>query len=139
MEIYFAGSIRGASADKSVYKRIIEHLTGYGRVLTEHSFDYSYSEEIKVDDGWIYSTDMGWLTDADVLVAEVSSPSLGVGYEIGKAEDMGKPILCLYRRQEGRRLSAMINGNDNLAVVEYEGVDEALSRIEEFMKGLEKA
>jgi hypothetical protein len=43
---------------------------------------------------------MSWLKEADVIVAEVSTPSLGVGYEIGKAEDMGKRILCLYKNKK---------------------------------------
>ena len=34
-----------------------------------------------------------------VIVAEVTQPSLGVGYEIGRAYAMKKPILCLYRPQ----------------------------------------
>ena len=34
-----------------------------------------------------------------VIVAEVTQPSLGVGYEIGRAYAMNKPILCLYRPQ----------------------------------------
>ena len=49
----------------------------------------------------------------DAVVAEVTQPSLGVGYEIGRAVDMGKRILCLYRPQEGKVLSAMIRGMDN--------------------------
>ncbi len=98
MEIYFAGSIRGAEADKPLFKRFIEHLSSHGKVLTEHSFDFNYSQEIKLDDHEIYELDTSWLKNADALVAEVSSPSLGVGYEIGHVEALGKPILCLYRR-----------------------------------------
>lgn len=37
------------------------------------------------------------------LVSEVTVPSLGVGYEIGRAVAMKKPVLCLYRPQEGKR------------------------------------
>ena len=47
------------------------------------------------------------------MVAEVTQPSLGVGYELGRAVDMGKAILCLYRPQEDKLLSAMIRGMDN--------------------------
>ncbi len=75
MEIYFAGSIRGAEADKPLFKRFIEHLSSHGKVLTEHSFDFDYSQEIRLDDHGIYELDTGWLKDADALVAEVSSPS----------------------------------------------------------------
>ena len=31
------------------------------------------------------------------IVAEVTQPSLGVGYELGRAVAMGKRILCIYR------------------------------------------
>ena len=33
------------------------------------------------------------------IVAEVTQPSLGVGYELGRAVAMGKRILCIYRPQ----------------------------------------
>jgi nucleoside 2-deoxyribosyltransferase len=138
MEIYFAGSIRGAKADKPRFKRFIEHLTIHCKVLTEHSFDFDYTQEIKLDDNEIYELDTGWLKDADALVAEVSSPSLGVGYEIGKVEAMGKPILCLYRRQEGRRLSAMIGGNRKLKIVEYDREEEALSAMDDFINAIKE-
>ena len=139
MEIYFAGSIRGAEADKLLYKRFIEHLSRHGKVLTEHSFDFDYSQEIKLDDHEIYELDTGWLKDADALVAEVSSPSLGVGYEIGHVEALGKPILCLYRRQEGRRLSAMIGGNRKLKIVEYDGEEEALNAMDDFINAVKES
>ena len=38
------------------------------------------------------------------LVAEVTQPSLGVGYELGRAVAMGKKILCLYRPQPDRSM-----------------------------------
>lgn len=37
-----------------------------------------------------------------VVVAEVTQPSLGVGYELGRAVDMKKKILCLFRPSSGR-------------------------------------
>ena len=36
------------------------------------------------------------------LVAEVTQPSLGVGYEIGRAVDLKKNILCLFRPDSGK-------------------------------------
>ncbi|MGD2200924.1 MAG: nucleoside 2-deoxyribosyltransferase [Candidatus Bathyarchaeota archaeon] len=133
MNIYFAGSIRGAKAEKGLFRSLISHLSRHGKVLTEHSFDLPYSEEIQIDDREIYYRDITWLDEADLLVAEVTSPSLGVGYEIGRAESLGKPILCLYRWQEGKRLSAMINGNSGLAVVTYHELSEAFDAINEYI------
>ena len=58
------------------------------------------------------------------MVAEVTTPSLGVGFEIARAENMGKKILCLYRPGPDRSLSPMIAGNKFLTVIEYKNVDE---------------
>ncbi|XP_078011472.1 5-hydroxymethyl-dUMP N-hydrolase isoform X2 [Phascolarctos cinereus] len=45
-----------------------------------------------------------------VVVAEVTQPSLGVGYELGRAVALNKRVLCLFHPQSGRVLSAMIRG-----------------------------
>lgn len=134
MKIYFAGSIRGVQPNKDWFKVLIKHLCQYGEVLTEHSFDYSYKDEIKFDDKWIYETDMKYLREADALVAEVSAASLGVGYEIAKAEELGIPILCLYRAREGWKLSAMLNGNKGLRIEQYNDPDEAFSYMDAFIQ-----
>ncbi|CAI9532062.1 unnamed protein product [Staurois parvus] len=61
-------------------------------------------------DKFIHDRDVKWLQQADVVVAEVTQPSLGVGYELGRAVAMNKKILCLFRPSSGRVLSAMIRG-----------------------------
>lgn len=103
-----------------LYGEIISLLGRYGTVLTEMVGDRGLqatgSEGPEIS---IYEKDMAWLREADAVVAEVTAPSLGVGYELAKAEDMGKPVLCLYRPSEGRRLSAMIAGNPRFRIHEY--------------------
>jgi hypothetical protein len=81
---------------------------------------------------------MGWLAESKLMVAEVTVPSLGVGYEIGRAESLGIPVLCLYREREGRRLSAMISGNPRVMVANYATVAEALAHIDSFIKNSSK-
>ena len=77
---------------------------------------------------------MKWLTESDVIVAEVSTPSLGVGYEVAKAEEMGKKILCLYRPTPERKLSAMIAGNKHVAVIEYQTIEELKKILSRFFR-----
>lgn len=133
MKIYFAGSIRGGRDDAGLYGEIIVVLQKYGTVLTEHIGDkhLSVHGEGKAAE-YIFERDVQWVHDADVIVAEVTTPSLGVGYEIGLAEQLRKKIICLYRPQSDRKLSAMLLGNGKLTVVEYKGV----SDIEEKLKVL---
>ena len=59
----------------------------------------------------VYERDTAWIKNCDVLIAEVSAPSHGVGYEIGFALNIGKPVLCLHSQQ--RSVSKMITGNPN--------------------------
>lgn len=134
MKIYFAGSIRGGRDDKELYLEIINLLGKYGRVLTEHIGDKTLSAmgEDGPTDEYIYDRDMAWLNEADVVVAEVTTPSLGVGYEIGKMEDK-KPTLCLYREQDGKRISAMIGGNKNLQIKKYKTIQDVELILESFL------
>ena len=138
MKIYFAGSIRGGRDDKDLYLQLIQHLAQYGQVLTEHVGDGNLTEigEDGPNDEYIYKRDMDWVRQSDVVIAEVSTPSLGVGYEIGKAEDMNKKMLCLYRNQQNKRLSAMISGNSNVKIARYETLEDAVIHIDSFFKSL---
>ena len=136
MKVYFSGSIRGEEPDKEWFQRLIRHISRHGKVLTENSFGYTYEEETSFDDTWIYERDMEWLREADALVAEVSAPSLGVGYEIAMAEQWGKPLLLLYRGQPGRKPSAMLNGNKALEMVVFTDEEAALAVVEGFLASI---
>ena len=140
MKIYFAGAIRGGREDAEFYFNIIYYLEKFGVVLTEHVGSTKLSEkgEISRTDNDIFQRDLSWLQSADVVVAEVSTPSLGVGYELGIAEKLKIPVLCLYRPIKGKRLSAMINGNEKFQCQAYQGFDEAKTHINNFLKQEQK-
>ncbi|XP_077017983.1 5-hydroxymethyl-dUMP N-hydrolase [Tamandua tetradactyla] len=111
--LYFCGSIRGGREDLALYGRIVSRLRRFGTVLTEHVAAAELGvrgEETAEGDRLIHEQDLAWLQQADVVVAEVTQPSLGVGYELGRAVALNKPILCLFRPKSGRVLSAMIRG-----------------------------
>jgi hypothetical protein len=136
MKIYFAGSIRGGREDAAIYAQIIENLREYGEVLTEHVGDINLTA--MGDDGptdkFIHDRDLDWVFSSDLLVAEVSTASLGVGYEIGRAVDANIPVLCLYRQQPGKKLSAMISGNKQIWVENYSSVEEVAQILEKYFK-----
>jgi hypothetical protein len=125
MTIYFAGSIRGGRDDRDIYARIIEMLKPYGTVVTEHvgDADINLGGE-NAPDCDIHDRDLDWLRKSDVLVAEVTAPSLGVGYEIGRAVEWKKRIICLYRPAPDCKLSGMIAGCKDVTVHEYRDVEE---------------
>lgn len=105
----------------------------YGEVLTEHiggSVLTAAGESIS--DIEIYDRDITWLKNADVLVAEVTTPSLGVGFEIGKMTEWKRPVLCLFRPSKGITLSAMIAAQRDLMVSEYEKPSDLLPVFKHF-------
>ncbi len=138
MNIYFAGSIRGGRDDAAVYAQLIDHLRAYGDVLTEHvgSPAHTVLDDEGLPDDALHEQDVAWLLESDVLVAEVSTPSLGVGYEIGRAVERGINVLCLYRPRDGRRLSAMIGGCPDVTNVTYQSIEEAKATIDQFFRNV---
>ena len=133
MKIYFAGAIRGGREDAALYLEIVKLLRAYGEVLTEHvaAADLSVRGESR-DDRWIHDRDLAWLRGADCLVAEVTTPSLGVGFEIAKATEWGKRVLCLFRPSAGRALSALIAGSERVTVREYQSAADLPKIFDEF-------
>ena len=75
---------------------------------------------------------MNWLRVSKVVIAEVTVPSIGVGYELGITESLKLPILALHRL-EPHKVSAMISGNPKMEVQRYERVEEARRHIDDFM------
>ena len=135
MKIYFAGSIRGGRQDAALYHDIVRLLQKHGEVLTEHVADAELGVLGQdIGDCKIHDRDLDWLKASDYLVAEVTTPSLGVGYEIGKATEWGKPVLCLYRNENGRSLSAMISGCNAATVRTYQSPAELTGILEEFFQ-----
>lgn len=123
MKIFFAYSSRGGPEDQGMYFQIAQLLRRYGTVFSDRLGDVETSElGSKEKNVEIYRTERSFLRDADYLVAEVSEPSLGVGYEIGLAEQADMPVLCLFYRKASHRISAMVAGNERLMVREYQSM-----------------
>ncbi len=126
MKIYFCGSIRGGRQLATTYEKLITMLSGYGKVLTEHlgSDEIIESSDRILTDKEIHDRDLQWVRESNVIVADVTVPSLGVGYEIGRAIEMGKPLLCLFNSSSDYTLSAMIAGSEEVVNHTYENLEE---------------
>jgi hypothetical protein len=135
MNIYFACSITGGREFESAYQTITRALAeDHHRVPTAHLAEAGVvSVEAVIDPHEVYTRDTTWIQESDILIAEVSVPSHGVGYEIGYALSLGKPVLALY--QEGRKVSKMISGNPDpgLSVRCYQSSENAVEIIRAFL------
>ena len=140
MKIYFACSISGGRKDEKTYQYLVQVLKSMGiDVPTAHISETGIEEiDAREKPGDIYHRDVTWIRESDLLVAEVSTPSHGVGYEIGYALDLDKPVLCLYKNEVV--VSKMITGNPHhlLTVMVYEDLPHAEEILRTYLKSYEK-
>lgn len=139
-KVYFACSITGGRDHADTYQSIVNILKAQGlHVLSEAFADQSVKAAtgLGMKHGMsaaeIWNWDLDWVREAECIIAEVTQPSLGVGYEIAKAHEWNKPVLALYRPSPERKLSSMIAGSPNVTVFEYHDVNETEPAILEFI------
>lgn len=135
MNIFFSCSITGGRTEQTIYQSIIEHLREKGHTLpTAH---LAQENILKLEESStaqeIYQRDVDWLWGCKALIAEVSTPSHGVGYEIAYALSLGKHVLCVY--QKGKRVSKMITGNSHplLTLGEYSTQEQLFLILDQFI------
>jgi len=135
MKIYFSCPITGGRTDQQIYADMVDHLIANGHeVLTAHLAQAGIEDqEHSAPAREVFRRDVAWVHDCDVVIAEVSTPSHGVGYEIALGLFLIKPVLCCFR--EGGRVSKMIVGNDHpcLSVVEYQTAADVCQQIDDFL------
>lgn len=138
MNVYFACSITGGREFEPVYQAIVSALIAdRHEIPTAHLANSDVmAEEAVVTPREVYERDVTWIQNCDALIAEVSVPSHGVGYEIGCALNAGKFVLCLH--QENRKISKMISGNPHplLIVKSYSDPNEAVSLARNFLENI---
>jgi nucleoside 2-deoxyribosyltransferase len=139
MNIYFACSITGGRKDETIYQQIVATLQATGHEVPTALLAGSdvIQLEMIVDPKEVFNRDTGWIDKCDLLVAEVSTPSHGVGYEIGYALHQNKPVLCLHRK--GTLVSKMItgNGDPNLTVLAYSNKNDIETLLPNYLQSLE--
>lgn len=136
MKIYFACAIVGGRQDETVYQQLVDALLADGHEVPtamNAGPDWRQMEDSPNPDE-VYRRDTGWIEESEALIAEVSTPSHGVGYEISYALECGKPVLCIYRR--GVRVSKMLTGNTmpGITVVGYADITDSINIVKDFIK-----
>jgi 2'-deoxynucleoside 5'-phosphate N-hydrolase len=140
MKVYFACSITGGRQDEEEYKEIVKALLEDGHeVPTSMNAgpDWQHMEGLP-DPSVVYTRDTEWIDSAQAVVAEVTTPSHGVGYEISYALERRKPVFCLFKR--GAKVSKMITGNTRpgIQVREYARIEEGVKAMREFLARIGK-
>lgn len=135
MRIYFACSITGGRGDEAEYQQLVDALQADGHEVPNAMIagaGWTRAED-SPDAKHVYERDTDWIDGCQALIAEVSTPSHGVGYEISYALERGKPVLCLHRR--GVKVSKMLTGNNmpGIQVGDYGDVTEGIETMRKFL------
>jgi len=121
--IFFSIPVQGKRLDDEIYKCFVDCINKHnGSILNLNVMEPpSLEETLKYNPNEIYNDLIAKLKTAELLIAEISSPSLGVGYEIAFAQKLSVPILLLFNSKVKRTVSLMIRGinYNNLKIAEY--------------------
>ncbi len=134
MNIYFSGSIRGGSSHHEWYDFIIQELQKHGEVLSdfvknESIAKYGYGKNSYTDEEY-YSRDIKNIKEkVDILIADITVPSFGVGYEIAYAQNLNKKVVCIYHKVDDKKMSAMLAGNPDIKIFPYKNKEELVDVI----------
>ena len=133
-KIYVSTSIYGGRQKIETYKALVEALELRGEVCNKQTLDDDVIEKEEYqDDEAIFDGLVELLESADIIFAEVTVPSLGVGYELGIADKLGKKIIAIYDLNEIEKVSTMIRGNKRIKLIGYHNISEIIDRLGEIL------
>jgi len=138
LRIYLACTVRGDRAGVAAGRAIAAFLTEQGhQVLTMHLLaDDVEKAESALTETQVFQRDLDWLTSCDVLIAEASGSSYGVGFEVGyvlgRASTTGQRVILLYNLARHDAISRLITGNCDPACTTfgYGSIEELTSFLE---------
>ncbi len=136
MNIYFAGAIRGGREKVYDYQKMVKRFEKNNcNVLTKHVADPNLLQNgEKLTPREIYNRDCAWLKEADIVFADITIPSLGVGYEIAEAEKYGKKVYAIY--EYDKNVSGFLRGDPYIEIIPYKNIDEVLKKIDTICSNL---
>jgi nucleoside 2-deoxyribosyltransferase len=141
VRVYLACTIRGDRSRLAVARALGEAIEAAGHELMTGRFleDGAEDEDGRLSPAEVFERDIRWLDACDVLVAEASGSSYGVGFEVGyvvgRADRTGKRTIVLYDERVGDRVSRMISGNTHphSVTIAYRDAADARARLAETM------
>ncbi|HEY3607716.1 MAG TPA: nucleoside 2-deoxyribosyltransferase [Pseudonocardiaceae bacterium] len=132
LSVYLAASILGGRDYATAYRTIADQLAAETATLLSPQV-LDPAEDNGLTEAQVYDRDVAALNRADCLVAEISQPSLGVGFEIAYAVGLARPVLALYDTRVAGRVSAMVLGCRQVRTVAYRDESAMRSAVHDFL------
>lgn len=141
MNVYLACTVRGNRGGVAAARALADLIEGHGHtVLTRHLLDDDVeAAESALSERDVFERDLRWLDAADLLIAEASGSSYGVGFEVGyvlgRAHATGQRVLLLYDRARRPNVSRLIAGNAHGACTTYpyNDTDDLLKFVDKYL------
>lgn len=141
MKVYFVGSIRGKKKYQANYETIVNLLKSKGHDVFEDTIRPSenevYTMEAPQKSDFVSQVNK-WIAASDIVIAEISFPSVGVGYEIAHSVSKGKPVVVLADNADAMHFVDGIIA-DKLVTVQYtnENLEAELSSAIEYASDIQ--
>lgn len=138
MIIYCAGPIKGNTTYQDNYIEIVRIVESLGHTALSE-MNNKFSSSFPLTPKQVYTRDMKWIDGSKIMIAEISGPSLGVGFEISYALFVKQmPVLAVYHYQ-ATQISSMITGcnNTKLSIKKYSDIDDLTAIIKNFINSNE--
>jgi hypothetical protein len=142
MNVYLACTVRGDRGAIPIARGIAARLQHHGHiVVTTHLLaDDADDAESALREEDVYYRDVTWLEASQLLVAEASGSSYGVGFEVGyvlgRSAHSGQRVLLLCDAARRPRVSRLIPGNrhPHCTVYVYSGMDDLTRFLDEYLE-----
>ena len=144
VNIYLACTVRGDRAAVRALRVLADRLEQGGHVvLTRHLLaDDVETAEAALSERHVFERDLAWLTAAEVLIADASGSSYGVGFEVGYVLGLSasapKKVLVLFNAARRAQVSRLITGNShpNCVTYAYQDADDLVRFVAGFLAPL---
>jgi hypothetical protein len=141
-KVYISGALTSVENVENL-KRFYEAI---GRICSECGLQpyipHLHTDPVKhpnIQPEQVWKTDKECILSSALVVAYVSTPSLGVGMELAYAEEYNIPIILMYEMNQP--VSRMVRGlpeKVKIAEVAFEGYDNGLSQLRQVIRRWQK-
>jgi len=123
MQIYFTASLSGKPEYEKNYQEIIGVLEKLGhKIISRHVVDTKFEDVVDSSDKQLvkyYEKTLQNISKCDLVVSEVSHPTIGIGHEISIALDKGKPVIVLVEEKALMPQILKVVPSANIRAVKY--------------------
>jgi len=133
MRVYLAAAMTNRDRDAEAISAILATIEEAGHeVPTRHvAARDGRMNDLALTPAELTARDFGWLHGCDALIAEISTPSHGVGVEVMAALHARIPVLLVWRNDA--MVSRMLLGLPGLETGSYATISEACTRVSAFL------